>query len=126
MRYPGTFRSIDPWIPLRFIQATALISCKPNFTFVVGEHRFDMQQPSTHFMQPSLFDRIVNRAFGFMVKLGFGLLHNFLLEVRGRKSGRVYSTPVNILEFKDKKYLVAPRGDTQWVRNVMVSKKATL
>jgi deazaflavin-dependent oxidoreductase (nitroreductase family) len=85
-----------------------------------------MQQPAAHFMEPSFFDRIVNRAFGFLVKLGFGLSHNFLLEVRGRKSGRIYSTPVNVLEFKDKKYLVAPRGDTQWVRNVVVSKKATL
>ena len=61
-----------------------------------------------------------------MVKLGFGLSHNFLLEVRGRKSGRIYSTPVNVLEYKEKKYLVAPRGDTQWVRNVVVSLKATL
>jgi deazaflavin-dependent oxidoreductase (nitroreductase family) len=85
-----------------------------------------MQQPGIQFTRPTLFDRIVNRAFGFMVKLGFGLSHNYLLEVRGRKSGRVYSTPVNVLEFKDKKYLVAPRGDTQWVRNVIVSKKATL
>ena len=69
-------------------------------------------------MQPSLLDRIVNRAFGFMVKLGFGLSHNFLLEVRGRKSGRIYSTPVNVLEHNGKRYIVAPRGDTQWVKNV--------
>ncbi|HEV8719202.1 MAG TPA: nitroreductase family deazaflavin-dependent oxidoreductase [Candidatus Binatia bacterium] len=85
-----------------------------------------MQQPSTQFMQPTVLDRIINRAFGFMVKLGFGLSHNFLLEVRGRKSGRIYSTPVNVLEYKGKKYLVAPRGDTQWVRNVAVTQKATL
>jgi deazaflavin-dependent oxidoreductase (nitroreductase family) len=85
-----------------------------------------MQQPSTQFMQPTLVDRIINRAFGFLVKLGFGLSHNFLLEVRGRKSGRIYSTPVNVLEYKEKKYLVAPRGDTQWVRNVVVNLKATL
>jgi hypothetical protein len=84
-----------------------------------------MQQPSTQFMQPTVLDRIINRAFGFMVKLGFGLSHNFLLEVRG-KSGRIYSTPVNVLEYKGKKYLVAPRGDTQWVRNVAVTQKATL
>jgi deazaflavin-dependent oxidoreductase (nitroreductase family) len=85
-----------------------------------------MQQPSTHFLQPNLIDRMINQAFGFFVKLGFGMSHNFLLEVRGRKSGRVYSTPVNVVEFKDKKYLVAPRGDTQWVRNVIISREATL
>ena len=77
-------------------------------------------------MQPTLIDRIINRIFGLMVKLGFGLSHNFLLEVRGRKSGRVYSTPVNVLDYQEKKYLVAPRGDTQWVRNVVVSLTATL
>jgi len=77
-------------------------------------------------MQPTLLDRIINRIFGFMVKLGLGLSHNYLLEVRGRKSGRVYTTPVNVLEYQGKKYLVAPRGDTQWVRNVLVSQKATL
>jgi hypothetical protein len=85
-----------------------------------------MQQPSTQFMQPTLLDRIINRIFGLMVKLGFGLSHNFLLEVRGRKSGSIYSTPVNVLEYQEKKYLVAPRGDTQRVRNVVVSLKATL
>ena len=74
-------------------------------------------------MQPTLIDRIINRIFGLMVKLGFGLSHNFLLEVRGRKSGRIYSTPVNVLDYQEKKYLVAPRGDTQWVRNVVVSLK---
>jgi deazaflavin-dependent oxidoreductase (nitroreductase family) len=73
-----------------------------------------------------LLDRIINRAFGFLVKLGLGLSHNFLLEVRGRKSGRIYSTPVNVLDYHDKEYLVAPRGDTQWVRNVIVSREATL
>ena len=77
-------------------------------------------------MQPTLLDRIINRIFGFMVKLGLGLSHNYLLEVRGRKSGRVYTTPVNVLEYQGKKYLVAPRGDTQWVRNVLVSQNATL
>jgi deazaflavin-dependent oxidoreductase (nitroreductase family) len=85
-----------------------------------------MQQPSTQFMQPTLLDRIINRIFGLMVKLGFGLSHNYLLEVRGRKSGRVYSTPVNVLEYNGTRYLVAPRGDTQWVRNVIASQKATL
>jgi deazaflavin-dependent oxidoreductase (nitroreductase family) len=81
-----------------------------------------MPQPSIEFMRPSPVDRIVNRVFGLLVKIGFGLAHNFLLEVQGRKSGRTYSTPVNVLTHKNKRYLVAPR----WVRNVVVSQKATL
>ena len=86
----------------------------------------DMDESPKQFMRPNRFDRIVNRAFGLLVKIGLGLSHNFLLEVRGRKTGHVYSTPVNVLEYKKKKYLVAPRGDTQWVRNVIASQKATL
>ncbi|MET0691248.1 MAG: nitroreductase family deazaflavin-dependent oxidoreductase [Candidatus Binatia bacterium] len=85
-----------------------------------------MPQSSIEFMRPSSLDRIVNRVFGFLVKIGFGLAHNFLLEVQGRKSGRIYATPVNVLTHENKRYLVAPRGDTQWVRNVVVSQKATL
>jgi hypothetical protein len=72
-----------------------------------------MPQPSIEFMRPSPVDRIVNRVFGFLVKIGFGLPHNFLMEVRGRKSGRTYSTPVKVLIHENKRYLVAPRGDTQ-------------
>ena len=85
-----------------------------------------MDQPSTHFTPPSALDRFVNRAFGFLVKIGLGLSHNYLLEVRGRKSGRIYSTPVNLLEIDGKRYLVAPRGYTQWVRNIEASGEASL
>ena len=78
------------------------------------------------FKKPNPFDRTVNRAFGFLLKLGVGLSHNYLLEVRGRKTGRVYATPVNVLEHGGKEYLVAPRGYTQWVRNAEASGAATL
>ena len=67
-----------------------------------------------------------SRAFGFLVGLGFGLKHNYLLEVRGRKSGKLYSTPVNLLELNGKSYLVAPRGRTQWVRNAEVAGEIAL
>ena len=55
--------------------------------------------------------------FGVMVALGLGLPHNYLLFVRGRKTGRLRFTPVNLLDFRGKRYLVAGRGRTQWVRN---------
>jgi deazaflavin-dependent oxidoreductase (nitroreductase family) len=83
-------------------------------------------EPSTHFNQPTIADRFFNRAFGFLVKIGLSLPHNYLLEVRGRKSGRIYSTPVNLHEMNGKRYLVAPRGYTQWVRNVEASGEANL
>ena len=84
------------------------------------------QQSSTQFTKPTAVDRFFNRAFGFLIRLGVGLSHNYLLEVRGRKTGRTYSTPVNLLEHGGKKYLVAPRGYTQWVRNVIASGEARL
>lgn len=84
------------------------------------------QQPSEQFMKPSAIERAFNRAFGFLVKMGLGLKHNYLLEVRGRKSGRVYSTPVNALDLDGKRYLVAPRGYTQWVKNAVASGEITL
>lgn len=85
-----------------------------------------METPSTQFNKPSAIDRFINRAFGLLVKIGLGLPHNYLLEVRGRKSGRTYSTPVNLLERGGKQYLVAPRGYTQWVRNVAANNEAVL
>ena len=85
-----------------------------------------MDQPSTQFTAPTAAERFFNRAFGFLVKLGLCLPHNYLLEVRGRKSGRVYSNPVNLLELDGKRYLVAPRGHTQWVRNIEASSEASL
>ena len=41
-----------------------------------------------------------------------------VLEHRGRTSGKLHHTPVNLLTYEGQQYLVAPRGDTQWVRNV--------
>ena len=74
-------------------------------------------QESPHFLEPKPVEKLFNRVFGFLVGLGLGLEYNYLLQVRGRKSGRVYSMPVNVLDVAGKRYLVAPRGRTQWVRN---------
>jgi len=69
------------------------------------------------FQKPNLIESLFNRCFGFLVGMGLGPKYNYLLQVRGRKSGKLYSTPVDLLEFDGKRYLVAPRGRTQWVRN---------
>lgn len=78
------------------------------------------------FRKPSPIERAFNRIFGLLVGLGLGLSHNYLLQVRGRKSGRIYSTPIDLLQFGGKRYLVAPRGLTQWVRNAEVAGEVTL
>jgi len=69
------------------------------------------------FREPRAIERLFNRFFGFLVGLGLGLKHNYLLQVRGRKSGKLHSTPIDLLQRDGKRYLVAPRGRTQWVRN---------
>ena len=78
------------------------------------------------FRQPTAMERAFNRLFGFLVGLGFGLKHNYLLQVRGRKSGRLCSTPIDLLEIGGKRFLVAPRGRTQWVRNAEAAGEVTL
>ncbi|HEU4370138.1 MAG TPA: nitroreductase family deazaflavin-dependent oxidoreductase [Methylomirabilota bacterium] len=78
------------------------------------------------FRRPSASERLFNRAFGVLVGLGLGLRHNYLLEVEGRRTGRVHSTPVNVLELDGKRLLVAPRGRTQWVRNAETAGAVTL
>jgi deazaflavin-dependent oxidoreductase (nitroreductase family) len=78
------------------------------------------------FREPSFTEKLFNRAFGFLVGLGLGPSYIYLLEVRGRKSGKLYSTPVDLLELRGKRYLVAPRGQTQWVRNAEAAGEITL
>src|SRR3984893_211677 len=78
------------------------------------------------FREPSPTEKIFNRVFGFLVGNGIGFPYNYLLQVRGRKSGKLYSTPINLLELKGKRFLVAPRGRTQWVRNAEAAGEVTL
>jgi deazaflavin-dependent oxidoreductase (nitroreductase family) len=85
-----------------------------------------MNSTLPEFRAPTALERAFNRVFGFLVGLGIGFSHNYLLEVRGRKSGKIYSTPINLLEFGGKRFLVAPRGRTQWVRNAEAAGIVTL
>ena len=85
-----------------------------------------MNPPLPAFLEPGPLERLSNKAFGILVGLGLGLRHNYLLQVRGRKTGRVYSTPVNVLELEGKRFLVAGRGRTQWVRNAEASGEIVL
>ena len=78
------------------------------------------------FRPPTAVERIFNRFFGTLVGMGFGFSHNYLLQVKGRKSGKIYSTPIDLLELDGKRFLVAPRGRTQWVRNAEAAGEITL
>ena len=72
-----------------------------------------------HFQEPGWFTRnVFNKAVAGLTALGVSVWGSRVLEVKGRKSGQWRSTPVNLLEVDGVSYLVAPRGITQWVRNM--------
>lgn len=74
------------------------------------------------FQEPGWFTkRVFNPLVAGATKLGMPLAGSRVLEVKGRKSGEWRKTPVNPLEFEGGRYLVAPRGNTQWVRNMRAS-----
>jgi deazaflavin-dependent oxidoreductase (nitroreductase family) len=65
----------------------------------------------------AVFNSMVARLTG----LGLSVWGSRLLAVRGRKSGEWRTVPVNLLVHDGARYLVAPRGHTQWVRNLRVA-----
>jgi deazaflavin-dependent oxidoreductase (nitroreductase family) len=74
------------------------------------------------FQEPGWFTRnVFNRLVSGLMALGISISGSRVLEVKGRKSGRWRATPVNLLEVDGTRYLVAPRGNTQWVRNMRVA-----
>lgn len=71
------------------------------------------------YVVPDAFTRrVVNPAVTGLTALGISVMGSRVLEVRGRRSGVARRTPVNLLRVGDDRYLVAPRGETQWVRNL--------
>jgi deazaflavin-dependent oxidoreductase (nitroreductase family) len=61
---------------------------------------------------------VFNRGVAVLTRLGLSVAGSRILEVRGRKTGEPRRTPVNLLTLDGTRYLVAPRGHTQWVRNL--------
>ncbi len=79
-----------------------------------------------NFLKPSAIERVFNRLFGAALGAGVGLKHNYLVEVKGRTSGKLYATPIDLLEVGGRRYLVAPRGETNWVRNARAAGRVAL
>src|SRR6202521_1419617 len=75
-----------------------------------------------HYQRPDWFTKnVFNRVVALFTRLGISVWGSRILRVRGRKSGEWRSSPVNLLTYQGKQYLVAPRGHTQWVRNVRLA-----
>ena len=80
-----------------------------------------------HYRAPGWFTRnVFNKAVAALTRAGISVWGSRILEVRGRKTGEPRRTPVNVLTLDGVRYLVSPRGHTQWVRNVRVSGEGTL
>ena len=72
-----------------------------------------------HYKEPGWFTRrVFNPAIAGLTRLGVSVWGSRVLEVPGRKTGELRHTPVNLLTFEEHQYLVSPRGNGQWVRNV--------
>jgi deazaflavin-dependent oxidoreductase (nitroreductase family) len=75
-----------------------------------------------HYQRAGWFTKnVFNRLVAVSTRMGLSVWGSRVLEVPGRKSGEPRRTPVNLMTFEGQRYLVAPRGHTQWVRNLRVS-----
>ena len=84
------------------------------------------ESPSTRYVMPTKpmaqrMWRLSNSLVAAITKMGISVYGSRVLYVRGRKSGEWRSTPVNPLNLDGKRYLVSPRGQTQWARNMRVA-----
>jgi deazaflavin-dependent oxidoreductase (nitroreductase family) len=75
-----------------------------------------------HYRRPGwLTQRVFNRVVAGLTRAGISIWGSRILGVRGRKTGALRTTPVNLLRHGGGRYLVAPRGETEWVRNLRVA-----
>jgi len=70
--------------------------------------------------------RFLNPLVTALVRLGVGPANTYLLSVRGRRSGRRYTTPVTLVEHAGERWLVAPYGERSWVKNARAAGRVEL
>jgi deazaflavin-dependent oxidoreductase (nitroreductase family) len=78
-----------------------------------------MSTSERHYRKPGRLNRyLFNPMVAFLTRLGVSVWGSRVLAVKGRTSGEWRTTPVNLLEHDGRRYLVSPRGEGQWVRNI--------
>ena len=81
-----------------------------------------MNAAEARYIQPKSGTLLFNKIVARLTRMGISVYGSRILFVKGRKSGELRSTPVNPLTLADgTRYLVAPRGNAQWVRNMRVA-----
>jgi deazaflavin-dependent oxidoreductase (nitroreductase family) len=73
---------------------------------------------SVRYEEPPVAAKVANTLIRWLADAGISIAGTRALRVRGRKTGQVRSVVVNVLTVGDVDYLVSPRGNTQWARNV--------
>ena len=78
-----------------------------------------MNAAEARYVQPKAATNFFNETVARLTRMGISVYGSRVLAVKGRKTGEWRTTPVNPLSLADgARYLVAPRGNTQWVRNL--------
>jgi hypothetical protein len=85
-----------------------------------------MPETAPSYFRPGTVDRIFGQTLAFLVWIGLIRGHFYVLEVRGRKTGKTISLPVDPLDLDGRRYLVCARGNSNWVRNARAAGEVVL
>jgi len=85
-----------------------------------------MTEDTGGYLRPRTIERVFGHVLAWLVRLGVVRGHFYVLEVRGRKSGRTISLPVDVLDLEARRYLVCARGNSNWVRNARAAGEVML
>ena len=85
-----------------------------------------MPGTAPRYLRPGALERILGRTLVFLIRIGLVRGHFYVLEVRGRRSGRTISLPVDPLDLDGQRYLVCARGNSNWVRNAPTAGEVVL
>jgi hypothetical protein len=85
-----------------------------------------MPRNAPSYLRPGALERILGHTLVLLVRIGLIRGHFYVLEVRGRTSGRTISLPVDPLDLEGRPYLVCARGNANWVRNARTAGEVAL
>jgi deazaflavin-dependent oxidoreductase (nitroreductase family) len=104
----------EPVFHLRFIQAD-----RQGRLSQVPKSPITGAMSTERYLRPDWVTRhVLNPIVAGLMRIGISVRGSRILAVRGRRTGEWHTTPVNLLALDGRRYLVSPRGVTQWVRNV--------
>ena len=78
------------------------------------------------YLRPGAIERIFGRVLVSLVWIGLIRGHFYVLEVRGRRSGKTISLPVDLLDLEGQRYLFCARGNSNWARNARTAGEVML